>query len=261
MIHWHVSPEILRLGPFALRWYGLCFALAFLVGYFIVQWIYQRELKPERDLDRLLVYMIIGSLVGARLGHCFFYEPAYFLSHPLEILMFWQGGLASHGGLIGILLALYLYSRTRPEQPYGWLMDRVVVPSALGGCFIRLGNLFNSEILGTPTDVPWAFVFARIDAVPRHPAQLYESIAYAVIFAVLLIVYRKRGAQTPRGLLTGLFLVLIFGVRFLIEFVKVRQAAFGEALPLSVGQLLSIPLILVGLVLIVRAGSRSGVGA
>ena len=261
MIHWHVSPEILRLGPFALRWYGLCFALAFLAGYFIVQWIYQRELKPERDLDRLLVYMIIGSLVGARLGHCFFYEPAYFLSHPLEILMFWQGGLASHGGLIGILLALYLYSRTRPEQPYGWLMDRVVVPSALGGCFIRLGNLFNSEILGTPTDVPWAFVFARIDAVPRHPAQLYESIAYAVIFAVLLIVYRKRGAQTPRGLLTGLFLVLIFGVRFLIEFVKVRQAAFGEALPLSVGQLLSIPLILVGLVLIVRAGSRSGVGA
>ena len=261
MIHWHVSPEILRLGPFALRWYGLCFALAFLVGYFIVQWIYQRELRPERDLDRLLVYMIIGTLVGARLGHCFFYEPAYFLSHPLEILMFWQGGLASHGGLIGILLALCLYSRTRPEQPYGWLVDRIVIPSALGGFFIRLGNLFNSEILGIPTDVPWAFVFARIDAVPRHPAQLYESIAYAVIFAVLLIVYRKRGAQTPRGLLTGLFLVLVFGVRFLIEFVKVRQAAFGEALPLSMGQLLSVPLILVGLVLVVRAGSRGGTGA
>ena len=253
MIHWHVSPEILRLGPFALRWYGLCFALAFLLGYFIVQWIYQRELKPERDLDRLLFYLLGGTLIGARLGHCFFYEPAYYLSHPLEILMFWQGGLASHGGLIGILLALYLYSRTRPEQPYGWLVDRIVVPAALGGFFIRLGNLFNSEIIGTPTEVPWAFVFARVDAVPRHPAQLYESIAYAVLFVALLIVYRKRGAQTPRGLLTGLFLVLVFGVRFLVEFVKVRQAAFGEALPLSMGQFLSVPLILIGIILVVRA--------
>ena len=256
MIHWDVSPEILRLGPFALRWYGLCFALAFLLGYFIVQWIYQRELKPERDLDRLLFTMLGGTLVGARLGHCLFYEPTYYLSHPLEILMFWQGGLASHGGLVGIVLALYLYSRTRPDQRYGWLVDRIVMPSALGGFFIRLGNLFNSEILGTPTDVPWAFVFARVDAVPRHPAQLYESIAYALIFAVLLSVYRKRGARTPRGLLTGLFLALVFGVRFLIEFVKVRQAAFGEALPLSMGQLLSVPLILIGMALIMRAWSR-----
>ena len=256
MIHWHVSPEILRLGPFALRWYGLCFALAFLVGYFIVQWIYQRELKPERDLDRLLFYMLGGTLAGARLGHCLFYEPAYYLSRPLEVLMFWEGGLASHGGLVGIVLALYLYSRPRPEQSFGWLLDRIVIPSALGGCFIRLGNLFNSEILGTPTDVPWAFVFARVDTAPRHPAQLYEALAYAVIFAVLLTVYRKRGTQTPRGLLTGLFLALVFGVRFLIEFVKVRQAAFGEALPLSMGQLLSIPLILIGIGLVVRTWSR-----
>ena len=259
MIHWDVSPEILRLGPFALRWYGLCFALAFLLGFFIVQWIYQRELKPDRDLDRLLFYMLGGTLVGARLGHCFFYEPAYYLSHPLEILMFWQGGLASHGGLVGIILALYFYSRTRPEQPYGWLVDRIVVPTALGGCFIRLGNLFNSEIIGTPTDVPWAFVFARLDAVPRHPAQLYESIAYAFVFVVLLAVYRKWGVRTPRGLLTGLFLMFVFGGRFLIEFVKVPQAAFGEALPLSMGQLLSIPLIFAGLVLIVRVWSRGGV--
>ena len=260
MIHWDVSPEILRLGPFALRWYGVCFALAFLLGFFIVQWIYRRELKPERDLDRLLFYMLGGAVVGARLGHCLFYEPAYYLDHPLEILMFWQGGLASHGGLVGIVLALYLYSRSRPEQPYGWLLDRIVIPSALGGFFIRLGNLFNSEILGTPTEVPWAFVFARVDAVPRHPAQLYEAVTYALIFAVLLIGYRKREAQTPRGLLTGLFLALVFGVRFLIEFVKERQAAFGEALPLSMGQLLSIPLILVGIALIVRAWSQGGMG-
>ncbi len=252
MIHWDVSPEILRLGPLALRWYGLCFALAFLTGFFIVQWMYQRELKPEKDLDRLLFFMLGGTLLGARLGHCFFYEPAFYLSHPLQILMFWRGGLASHGALVGIVLSLFFYSRTRPEQPYGWLVDRIVVPAALAGFFIRLGNLFNSEIIGTPTEVPWAFVFARIDSVPRHPAQLYESIAYVLIFGVLLTVYRKYGERTPRGLLTGLFLLLVFSARFMIEFVKVRQAAFGEALPLSMGQFLSIPLILVGLVIVLR---------
>ncbi len=253
MIHWDVSPELLRLGPFALRWYGLCFVLGFLLGYFIVRWIFQREHKPERDLDRLLFYMLAGTIIGARLGHCLFYEPAFYLRHPLEILMIWKGGLASHGGAIGILISLYLYSRSRPEQPYLWLLDRIAIPTALGGCFIRLGNLFNSEILGTPTDVPWAFVFARIDDVPRHPAQLSESIVYLLIFAVLLAVYRKLGERTPRGLLTGLFLALVFGARFPIEFVKVRQAAFGEGLPLSMGQLLSIPMILAGLVLLWRA--------
>ena len=253
MIHWDVSPELLRLGPFALRWYGVCFALGFFLGYFIVRRIFRRENKPERDLDRLLFYMLAGTIVGARLGHCLFYEPAYYLSRPLEVLMFWKGGLASHGGAIGILTALYLYSRSRPEQPYLWLLDRIAVPTALGGCFIRLGNLFNSEILGTLTDVPWAFVFARIDEVPRHPVQLYESIAYAFVFVVLLVVYRKWGDRTPRGLLTGLFLVLVFGARFFIEFVKMLQAAFGEALPLGMGQLLSIPMILAGLVLLWRA--------
>ena len=258
MIHWDVSPELLRLGPFALRWYGVCFALSFMLGYFIVRGIFRREHKPERDLDRLLFYMLAGTIVGARLGHCLFYEPAYYLSHPLEILMFWKGGLASHGGAIGIFTALFLYSRSRLEQPYLWLLDRIAVPTALGGCFIRLGNLFNSEILGTPTDVPWAFVFARIDDVPRHPAQLYESIAYLLIFIVLMVVYRKGGEKTPCGLLTGLFLALVFGARFLIEFVKVRQAAFGEALPLSMGQLLSIPVIVIGLILLWRCRDLAG---
>lgn len=256
MIHWDVSPEILRLGPFVLRWYGVCFALAFLVGYGIMQRVFRNEQKPDRDLDTLLLYLLAGTVIGARLGHCLFYEPAYYLRHPLEILMFWRGGLASHGGAIGIFLALYLYSRRRPDQPYLWLLDRVAVPTALGGSFIRLGNLFNSEILGTPADVPWAFVFTRIDDLPRHPAQLYESVAYLLIFGVLLAVYRKRGSQTPQGLLLGLLLVLVFGARFVIEFVKVRQAAFGEALPLSVGQLLSIPVILLGVFLLVHVRSR-----
>jgi prolipoprotein diacylglyceryl transferase len=195
-------------------------------------------------------------VIGARLGHCLFYEPAYYLRRPLEILMIWRGGLASHGGAVGIFLALYGYSRRRPDQPYLWLLDRMAIPTALGGSFIRLGNLFNSEILGISTDVPWAFVFARIDDLPRHPAQLYESLAYLLIFGVLFAVYRKRGSHTPRGLLLGLFLVLVFGARFVIECVKVRQAAFGEALPLSMGQLLSIPAILVGVVLLVRVGLR-----
>lgn len=253
-IYWNVSPTIVEIGPLAPRWYGLLFALGFVVGFYVMRSIFQREGKPEADLDRLLLYMLGGTIVGARLGHVLFYEPGYYLSHPLQILMIWRGGLASHGGLVGILVALWLYARNRPGQPYLWLLDRIAVPAVLAGAFIRLGNLFNSEILGRTTDVPWAFVFVQapppFNNAPRHPAQLYESISYVLIFAVLMAIYRRSGARTPRGLLAGLFLVLVFSARFLIEFVKVRQAAFGEALPLSVGQLLSLPAILVGVALL-----------
>jgi prolipoprotein diacylglyceryl transferase len=252
-IYWDVSPVLLEIGPFMLRWYGLLFGLAFVLGYYLVRWMYRQEGKPERDLDRLLVYMVVGTVVGARLGHVLFYDPGYYFNHPIEILMIWQGGLASHGGALGILTALYLYARPRPDQSYLWLLDRMVVPTALSGFFIRLGNLFNSEILGTPTDLPWAFVFGRIDAVPRHPAQLYEALGYGLIFVALLAVYRRYRGRTPRGLLLGLFLVGVFSYRFLVEFVKMPQAVFGETLPLSMGQLLSIPLILAGLVLLARA--------
>ncbi len=250
---WDVSPVLFTLGPFTVRWYGLLFALGFVLGYFLMRSIYRREGKPEADLDRLLIYMLVGTVVGARLGHVIFYDPGYYFSHPIEILKVWRGGLASHGGAIGILVALYYYSRKAKGQPYLWLLDRVAVPTALGGAFIRLGNLFNSEILGTPSDAPWAIVFARVDPVPRHPAQLYESLSYLIIFFVLWSVYRRYGARTPRGLLTGLFFVLVFTARFFIEFVKVRQAAFGEALPLSMGQILSLPVIAAGLVLLWRA--------
>jgi prolipoprotein diacylglyceryl transferase len=257
-IHWAARPEIFELGPIRVRWYGLLFAVGFLIGFKIVHWMYTVEKKPVRDLDRTLIYMILGTIIGARLGHCFFYEPAYYLAHPGEIVKFWKGGLASHGGAIGIFVALFLYTRRRPDQPFLWLLDRVAVPTALGGFFIRLGNLFNSEIIGVgPTSVPWAFVFERVDDVPRHPAQLYESISYGVIFVILFTVYRKHRAATPRGLLLGLFFTLVFTARFLVEFVKMRQAAYSEGLPLSVGQMLSLPLVVIGIVLLVRA-ARSG---
>lgn len=250
---WAPDPILFKVGPLAVRWYGLLFALAFLVGSYVVRRMFAREGKPEGDLDRLLLYVMIGTVVGARLGEVLFYNPAFYLSNPLEIVKIWEGGLASHGGAIGLFAALWLYARRRPDQPYLWVLDRVAVPTALAGMLIRTGNFFNSEILGVPADAPWAVVFARVDAVPRHPAQLYEAVAYGLIFLVLLAAYRRRGAATPHGFLTGLFLVLVFSARFAIETVKVPQAAFGAALPLSVGQILSVPAIALGAWLLVRA--------
>jgi phosphatidylglycerol:prolipoprotein diacylglycerol transferase len=254
-IYWSVRPEIFQLGPFAIRWYGVLFALLFAIGYLLGRWMLRTEHKNEQNLDTLLVYLIAGTIIGARLGHCLFYDPAYYWHHPMEILQVWKGGLASHGGAFGVLIALYLYSRRHPDQPYLSLLDRVVVATALGGTLIRLGNLFNSEIVGNPTNVPWAFVFERNDAVPRHPAQLYEAAAYLVVFVCLLLMYRRMRANTPPGLLVGFFLVTVFTARFLIEFVKERQAAYEQNLSLSVGQWLSIPFVVAGVILIWRAVS------
>ncbi len=255
-IHWGVNPDLAHFGPLTLRWYGLLFAILFVVGYWIVRWQFRIEHKDANSLDTLLIYLVISTIVGARLGHCLLYDPAYYLSHPLEILEVWKGGLASHGGVIAILISLYFYCRRRPDQPYLWLLDRLAVPAALASSLIRLGNLFNSEILGTPTQMPWAFVFTREDLVPRHPAQLYESLSYALTFVFLFLLYRRSRERTPRGLLLGLFLTLVFTARFLIEFVKQRQAAYAQNFPLSVGQILSIPFIVAGLILVWRAFHR-----
>lgn len=261
-IQWDVDPIIFQLGPLPLRWYSLGWLLAFGVGFYIVRGMYLREEKPEQDLDTLLLYMMLGAMIGARLGHVLFYRPDYYFSHPVEIIAVWKGlrGLASHGGALGIMVALYFYSRSRPDQPWLWVLDRVVVPTALGGMFIRLGNLMNSEILGVPTDVPWAFSFSRVDGVPRHPAQLYEAVAYGVIFVFLMGLYRKRGPSLPHGTLLGIFLALVFSARFVIEFVKERHVPFEAGLPLSMGQILSIPLVLLGLALVWRAGARDSKG-
>jgi prolipoprotein diacylglyceryl transferase len=258
-LHWNVSPEIVRLGPVVLRWYSVGWLLAFGCGFFLVRWMYRQEKKPEKDLETILVCMMLGAVVGARLGHCLFYRPEYYLTHPLEIVAFWKGfqGLASHGGAIGILVFLFFFSRRHPDQPYLWLLDRIAGPTALGGFFIRMGNLMNSEILGVPSDRPWAVVFERVDSVPRHPAQLYEAISYFVIFVVLHYLYCRKRETLPNGVLTGLFFAMIFGARFLIEFVKERHVPFEAGLPLSMGQILSVPAVVLGSLVVVWAYRRA----
>jgi phosphatidylglycerol:prolipoprotein diacylglycerol transferase len=246
---WNVNPDLVHLGPLTIRWYGFFFATLFVAGYFILRWQFRLEHKNEKDVEHVLVYMFVGTLVGARLVHCLFYDPVYYWKHPLEIVAVWEGGLASHGGAVGILIALYFYTRRRPDQPFLWLLDRIVVSAALAGALIRIGNLFNSEILGTATQAPWAFVFQRVDAVPRHPVQLYEAAAYLFIFGMLLRIYQRKREQTPRGLLFGIFLVSTFTARFFLEFFKQPQASYEQNFALSVGQWLSIPFVVAGAIL------------
>ncbi len=252
-IEWDVSPVLVDLGPFQIHWYGLLFMTGFVIGYFIMRWMFKKERKPLRDLDPLLYYMLGGTIIGARLGHVIFYNFDYYLLNPIEILYVHQGGLASHGGGIGIIVALYFYARSRRDQPFLWVTDRVVVPMALAGMCIRIGNVFNSELYGMEAEVPWAFIFTRIDMVPRHPVQLYEALAYGLIFVVLFAVYRwyvqPRAVQgtAKHGLLSGLFLILIFTARFGLEFFKAPVSDIAATLPIDMGQLLSIPAVLLGL--------------
>ncbi len=246
-ITWEVSREIAKIGPLSLRWYGLLFALAFVFGFIILTRVYKLEKKPQTDLEQLSIYVILGTVIGARLGHCLFYDPSYYLSNPFEMVKVWEGGLASHGAAIGILIALYLFSKKKKDQSMLWVLDRLVIVVALGGALIRLGNLFNSEIIGMQTDVPWAFIFASVDGIPRHPAQLYESIAYFISFGVLYFVYMKQNKNLKQGFMFGLFLMLIFGFRFFVEFIKEDQSAFEAGMTLNMGQLLSIPFIIMGL--------------
>ena len=254
---WNLDPEIFKIGDtFALRWYGVCFASGFLIGFSIMKRIFEQENKPEKDLDSMCVSLVVGTIVGARLGHCLLYDFHKYMNDPLEILMVWRGGLASHGGSLGVVIALWYYARKRPDQPYLWVVDRVAIPTALAAALIRLGNFFNSEIVGTPTDMPWGIWFKRVDPyaeVFRHPAQLYESLGYLLTFGLMILLYRRRRATTPYGLLTGWFLVCVFSTRIIVEFFKVRQAAFAADWPVSWGQILSIPFVLAGIWLIRRA--------
>jgi len=260
VIPWDVNPEIFRIGSFAVRWYGLLFASSFLFGYIILSRVFKNENLAESVLDRLTVYVAIGVIVGARLGHCLFYEPGYYLSHPFEILKIWHGGLASHGASIGILIALWLFVR-KEKKDYTWVIDRVAIVVALSGFFIRMGNLMNSEIYGLPTNLPWGFEFIRSTTpseglVPRHPTQIYEGLSYLVTFFILWWYYYKKDGKPAQGFLFGLFLILIFGVRFLVEFIKEPQVGFERGLILNMGQMLSIPLIIAGFILIYLAQRR-----
>lgn len=253
-ILWNVDPEIFSIGPLSIRWYGLLFALGFVFGQRILTKIYVAEGRTEGDVDVITLYMIIGTVVGARLGHTLFYAPDYYLSNPIEILKIWEGGLASHGATIGILFSLWLFSR-KQKFDYMWVLDRIVIVVALGGALIRMGNLMNSEIIGRPTDVPWAFEFVRLGEnplVPRHPTQLYESLSVFALFVLLLWLWSKYKSALPKGLLFGIFVTALFTFRFLVEFLKENQEAFEDQLTLNMGQILSIPLILVGLVILFR---------
>lgn len=251
-IPWDVSPSIFSIGSFEVRWYGLLFALAFVFGQRILTKIYVAEGRTEGDVDVITLYMIIGTVVGARLGHTLFYQPEHYLSNPIEILKIWEGGLASHGATIGILLALWLFSR-KHKFDYMWVLDRIVIVVALGGALIRLGNLMNSEIFGRPTDLPWGFIFLRqseYSHVPRHPTQLYESLSVFLLFVLLYWLWKKYKEALPRGLLFGIFVTALFTFRFLVEFLKEDQVAKEATMALNIGQQLSIPLILAGLVIL-----------
>jgi len=249
---WNVNPNILELGHLQLRWYGLLFVGSFFLGLMILTKIYKREGKDPAVLDAMLIYVMVGAVLGSRLVHCFFYEPDYYLSHPLEILKVWKGGLASHGGLAGVLIALYLFSK-RYNTSYMWLLSRVSIPGALTAAFVRFGNLFNSEILGLPSDKPWAIIFARVDMVPRHPVQLYEAFSYLIILGLLIAIYRKVTPAFATKILPGVFLVTVFSVRFFLEYTKTRQAAYTTDFPFTTGQMLSIPYIILGILWILWA--------
>jgi len=257
-IYWNVNPEIVNLFGISIRYYGLLFVGGLILSIYILSKIYKLEDIPPGNLEKLSIYGMIGIIAGARLGHCLFYEPSYYLAHPLEMLLPIQQqpgggfkftgyqGLASHGGAIGMIIALFIYRR-KTKQSMLKTIDLVAIVGPLAGCFIRLGNLMNSEIIGLPTTKPWAFVFARVDNIPRHPAQLYEALAYFFIFMTLLLLYRSRRPGLQNGFFFGMTLTLVFVARFFIEFIKENQVGFEENLAFNMGQILSLPYILIGI--------------
>ncbi|MCX7696137.1 MAG: prolipoprotein diacylglyceryl transferase [Bacteroidales bacterium] len=248
---WDVDPVFLHLGPLQIRYYGLLFALGFVFGYFLLKYMFKKENAPLQEIDKMSLYVILGAVIGARLGHVFFYEPEYYLSNPHKILAIWEGGLASHGGGIGLAIGLYLYGRRSWNKSELYIMDRIAVLTPLAGSLIRLGNLFNSEIYGHETSLPWGFIFVR-DGVstPHHPTQIYEALGYLIIFFILWIIYQRKNGIIPRGYLMGWTLVLIFVLRFMVEFVKNVQVEWEvqlvQTIGLNMGQLLSIPFVLIG---------------
>ena len=266
-IIWDVSPDIFTLsksipiiGGFSLRWYGLLFALGFVAGYIIILKIFKKENIDEKVTDILFTYMFAFTLVGARLGEVFFYEPHYYLTHPLQILEVWHGGLASHGAAVGILLGLYIFSRTQ-HRSYIWVLDRIAIVVPLAGFFIRMGNLMNSEIIGKATTLPWGFVFERAFdpqyTVGAHlPTQIFEGVAYLLIFFFLYRYYWRHTENLKPGKLFGFFMLLVFSARFLIEFLKEPQEPWEQRMILDMGQLLSIPLIILGIIMLIWSNKQ-----
>ncbi|WP_420574525.1 prolipoprotein diacylglyceryl transferase [Kordia sp.] len=276
-INWNPSEVLVSLGPVQIRYYSLMFIIAFSLGYYIMKKIYNHEGIDLKYLDSLFMYTVIATLLGARLGEVFFYNWPYYQDHLVEILLpikedpnatllgFIDGykftgfaGLASHGAAIGIITAMYLYRRKYKYKTLLWILDRVVIPVAIGGVFVRLGNFFNSEIVGKYTNSDFGVVFqGRGDTLPRHPAQLYEAICYVFVFAILWYVYWKTDKKDKHGYIFGLFLVLLWTVRFFVEFVKKAQVEAREEWLLLTGQWLSIPFIIAGLYFMFRETNNS----
>ena len=274
-INWDVDSQLID-GYNTPNLYGLLFVTGLIIGYFVVRRMFRKDGISDEMLDKLVLFMVVATIVGARLGHVFFYGPYWdevssdgvvlergYFSHPGDILKVWEGGLASHGAAIVILISLYIYSRRVIHKPYLWMLDRISAPIAIGGTFIRLGNLVNHEMVGDVTTVPWGFRFMHHDCIPpfecswnaipiRHPAQLYEAICYFAAFLILMFLYWKKDLWKRPGVVFGSFLILIWGARFMVEFVKLGQTARDEYLFLNTGQLLSIPLVIAGVILLYR---------
>lgn len=259
-IIWNADPVFFTLGPLTIRWYGLMFAVGFWLGYMIMARMFKHEGAPEKWLGTLLIWVVCATVIGARLGHVFFYEWSYYSQHPIDILKIWEGGLASHGGTIAIVIAVILFSIFTTKRSPLWTFDRLVIPIALVGAMIRIGNLMNSEIYGHATDLPWAFMFIRsrewhqlYEGVGCHPTQIYESLCYLALFGLLMWMYWKKNAEERPGLIFGVFFIVLFSSRFLIEFVKNDQVAFEADMALNMGQWLSIPFIVIGIGLVIWA--------
>lgn len=275
-VTWNVDPTIFTIFGREIRWYGLLWVIGLLVAVYIVQRIFKKEDLPEKWFDSLFVYMIVGIIVGARLGHCLFYEPEYYLANPFEMLKIWEGGLASHGGVIGIIIAVWIYSKKVTKQSMLWTFDRVMVPTGFTSAMIRFGNLMNHEIYGGPTDKPWGFRFVDnlhywmqgaepIYTEPSHPTQIYEALAYLVVFVITMFLYWRTDAKHRKGLITGVGILIIFLFRFFVEFVKNVQVISENSLidrtGLNIGQWLSVPFIIWGIWLIVNGLRKPAVVA
>ena len=263
-ITWTVDPTLFSIFGREIRWYSLMFALGFWIGYKIVERMFKKDHVPTNWLDSLFLYVFAGTVIGARLGHCLFYDPGYYLSNPIEIIKVWEGGLASHGGAIGIIIAVLIYSKKVTHRNPLWTFDRLVVPVALVGALIRIGNLMNHEIYGLPTNLPWGFRFIEnlhqwkigaepIFSAPSHPTQIYEASCYLLTFILLMYMYWKKRAYEKQGLIFGTFLIGIFGTRIIMEVLKNNQEAFEDNLFLNMGQILSIPFVVLGIFLIINA--------
>ncbi len=258
VVNWNVNPVLLDLGPIEIRWYSLLFISGFILGWYIFKWFFKREGVPVTLLDPLLYTLLIATIVGARLGHCLFYQPEYYLGSwegVKEIFMPWKGGLASHGGAIALVLAMIWFAHhygRKYDFDFLWILDRLVITVCFAGAFIRFGNLFNSEIYGAVTDLPWGFIFEqRGETEPKHPTQLYEALSYIILGTVLILLYKFDLKKLYRGEIFGIFLIGLFGMRFLIEFIKNDQVGFEADMALNMGQWLSVPFILAGIGLLV----------